>query len=90
MKVCCLEIGSSLYDDAIKLRYELFFKQHDLPLEIVSDKYEEESRHVAIVDNKSLIAYGRITFLNDHVCQLSQIVVCSGQLIPDTFFRECS
>jgi predicted GNAT family N-acyltransferase len=75
MKVCQLETGSRLYNDALKLRYELFFQQHGLPVDIVADAYEKESRHIAVVEGNSLIAYGRFSILSEDVCQLSQIVV---------------
>ena len=75
MNVCELEIGSDLYNEAIELRYELFFRRHDLPRDILIDEHEKGSKHIALVDNKSLIAYGRLTDLGGNIYQLSQIVV---------------
>lgn len=75
IKLCELEAGSNLYHEALELRYELFFQQHGLPWEIITDEHENTSRHIGIVSNGSLIAYGRITNLGEGVYKLSQIVV---------------
>lgn len=75
MKVDELKIGSAFYREAVELRYELFFRKHDLPRNILIDEHENASRHVAIVSNGSLIAYGRLTNLGEGTYQLSQIVV---------------
>jgi len=70
-----LKIGSDLYKQALNLRYELFFRDHGLPREILIDEHEKTSKHIAIVDGESLIAYGRVTGLGKGIYLLSQIVV---------------
>jgi len=75
MKVDELKIGSKHYKEALELRYELFFQKHDLPKNILFDEHENASRHIAIICNASLIAYGRLTNLSEGTYQLSQIVV---------------
>ena len=70
-----LEIGSEFYKEALELRYELFFKKHDLPRNILIDKNEKASEHIAIVSDELLIAYGRLTNLGEGTYQISQIVV---------------
>jgi predicted GNAT family N-acyltransferase len=70
-----LKIRSDLYHQALDLRYELFFRGHNLPREILIDEYEEASKHIVIVDDESLIAYGRLTDLGEGIYRLSQIVV---------------
>ncbi len=75
MKVEELEIGGKLYKEALKLRYELFFKQQDLPRNILIDEHENASQHIAIVSDEILLAYGRLTDLGEGTYQISQIVV---------------
>jgi len=75
MKVDELEIDSEHYKEALELRYELFFQEHALPRDVLIDKYESASRHIAIVSHGSLIAYGRLTNLGEGTYQISQIVV---------------
>jgi len=75
MKICELETGSHFYSDAVALRYDQFFREHNLVKDILYDEKEKISKHIAIIDNESLIACGRITDLGDGVYQFSQIVV---------------
>jgi len=39
MKIAEIEVGSKLYKEALELRYELFFKMHDLPKDILFDEH---------------------------------------------------
>ena len=40
-----IQIGSPLYEIALELRYNLFFKEFDLPKKITADEMEAESTH---------------------------------------------
>ena len=64
-----------LYEKALELRYELFFKKHHLPKEILNDEQEIHSKHIAIFHKKELIAYGRLSALGNGEFQISQMVV---------------
>jgi len=75
MNICELETGSHLYAEAVALRYDQFFREHNLVKDILYDEKEKISKHIAIIDNDSLIACGRITDLGEGVYQFSQIVV---------------
>lgn len=75
MKVNEVKIGSELYKEALNLRYELFFRAHGVPENILIDEYENKSRHFVLVINLSLIAYGRLTIIDEDTYKLSQIVV---------------
>lgn len=64
-----------LYKKALELRYLLFFKDHNLPKEIMNDEMEDKSTHIAISQESELIAYGRLSELNNKEFQISQMVV---------------
>jgi len=66
---------SALYKEAIELRYQLFFKKHDLPIHILNDKKEKQSNHIVIANENVLIAYGRLSEIADRAFQVSQMVV---------------
>ena len=67
--------SDTLYEAAIKLRYELFFKPHNLAESIVIDRFENLSTHLCISENNRLSAYGRLTEVSLGHFQISQMVV---------------
>ena len=67
--------GDDLYKQAQKLRYELFFREHGLPWEILNDENERHSTHVVVSHEQNLIAYGRLSKLENREFQISQMVV---------------
>ena len=75
MEIIQLETTDELYSDALDLRYELFFREPNLPREILFDALEEDSIHVAIADNGVLCAYGRLSEETPHIFKISQMVV---------------
>jgi len=75
MKTIEIEPEGELYKQALTLRYELFFKRHDLPWSILFDDKESVSNHMAIINDKLLLAYGRITKREGNIYQISQMVV---------------
>lgn len=75
MSIQILEIGDIFYKQAVELRYDLFFKKHELPKSIVFDENETISTHAAIIDSNELIAYGRLTKSNEGEFIISQMVV---------------
>ena len=70
-----LNQDSPLYQEALELRYRLFFQEHGLPRAILVDEHEESSVHLALVDGERLVAYGRLTHLGQDAARLSQILV---------------
>ena len=63
LKIEQISTSNSFYDQALELRYELFFKEYDLPRGIEKDGLEAQSYHFTISDQASLIGYGRLTDL---------------------------
>ena len=70
-----LHMGEAYYADALRLRYEVFFKPHDLGPDVVEDGQDHCSRHLALLQEGRLIAYGRLTHEGDKRARFSQMVV---------------
>ncbi len=70
-----IELGDKYYHQAFNLRYSLFFREHGLPVTVVKDKFESSSRHFAIIENDTVIAYGRLTKIDNEVYKISQMAV---------------
>ncbi len=66
---------SPLYQEALELRYRLFFQEHGLPRTVLMDEHEEPSVHLGPVDEDRLVASGRLTHLGQGTVRLSQILV---------------
>lgn len=67
--------GSKLYLEALELRYELFFKQFDLPKSLTADNLELDSTHLVLTVDGQLLAYGRLSALDKETARISQLVV---------------
>ncbi|WP_281545832.1 GNAT family N-acetyltransferase [Grimontia sp. SpTr1] len=70
-----LNTDSEHYQQALSLRYALFFEEPGLPWEVLFDADEENSLHLAAVCDGELLAYGRLTKRDDSTMQISQMVV---------------
>jgi len=70
-----LRIGESSYVDALRLRYEVFFKPHGLGPDAVEDGLDQHSRHLALLAEGKLVAYGRMTPEGMNRASFSQMVV---------------
>jgi predicted GNAT family N-acyltransferase len=75
MNIGEIQKDGTLYKKAFELRYLLFFKDYNLSKEIINDKTEDISTHIAISKERELIAYGRLSELSDKEFQISQMVV---------------
>ncbi|WP_419640969.1 GNAT family N-acetyltransferase [Thiolapillus sp.] len=62
------------YQDALKLRYDVFFRPFDLPENITLDKWEATSRHFAAFADNELVSYGRLTEIKQGLFSISQMV----------------
>ncbi|MFT5717395.1 MAG: hypothetical protein ACI9T7_001586 [Oleiphilaceae bacterium] len=61
MELICLKTSEDTYQQALTLRYDLFFREPGLPKDILFDELEESSVHVAMVAENGLYMYGRIS-----------------------------
>jgi hypothetical protein len=52
-----IQKNSFLYQQALEMRYRLFFEEHGLPKSILYDSAEDKSAHFAISHDSELIAY---------------------------------
>jgi predicted GNAT family N-acyltransferase len=64
-----------IYKKVLSLRYTLFFREHQLPIDILFDEHESNSSHVVITKENCLIAYGRLSDLGEGELKISQVVV---------------
>ncbi len=64
-----------IYQEVLALRYNLFFREHDLPKDILFDELEETSTHIASTEGRDLIAYARLSDLGQSRYKISQVVV---------------
>jgi predicted GNAT family N-acyltransferase len=75
MKISEISAQDDLYQEALELRYELFFKKHGLPKTILFDTLEEDSTHTVMTNESGLIAYGRLSEIESNEFTISQMVV---------------
>lgn len=74
LKFCYIDKDSDYYKQAVKLRYEVFYKPSGVGLEGVYDTVENESIHLAAIMDDKVVGYLRLTVIGDRA-QLSQFVV---------------
>lgn len=75
MKTTTISTSDPIYEDAVTLRYDLFFRNFGFSKDVTRDEYEEDSIHFATTDEDRLIAYARLTHLGYQKYKISQIVV---------------
>ncbi|WP_244204743.1 GNAT family N-acetyltransferase [Vibrio rhodolitus] len=75
MELIQIKDTDKLYQQALDLRYELFFKQPNLPREILFDSLENNSVHIAVACEDNLYAYGRLSEGRPNQFKISQMVV---------------
>ena len=75
MNISEIQKDDALYKKALELRYRLFFKEHNLPKEVLDDGKENESTHIAMSHENELVTYGRLSALGNGEFQISQMVV---------------
>jgi len=62
------------YQDALALRYDVFFRPHGLPEHVTIDKREAASKHFAAIVDGELVSYGRLTESEQGIFSISQMV----------------
>lgn len=72
-----IEYDSAEYQQAAQLRYQLFYRQHDIPFASIFTPQELEDLHLAIVDSStnSVLAYGRLGRASMTEFKIYQMVV---------------
>lgn len=66
---------SKEYQQACRLRYELFFAEHNLPWSVVQDERQAEYLHAAVSIKDCVIAYGQLVPHCNRIYQICQMVV---------------
>ena len=76
MEVKFITIEQAEYFQACQLRHQVFFAEHNLPFTILFDDQEAISFHAVITNlHNKVIAYGRLTRIQNNTYQISQMVV---------------
>ena len=76
---CCPKIvdyGSFEYNQAVQLRYRLFYEEHGISMALVLTERETASTHFVIsTQENEVLAYGQLSKKNDDEYQIFQMVV---------------
>ena len=69
-------IESSEYEQAIQLRYHLFYQEHGIALEAIASPQEKLHQHLVLVDDTGqVLAYGQLGQNSTDEFQIYQMVV---------------
>jgi predicted GNAT family N-acyltransferase len=65
-----------LLQKAYNLRFEVFVKEQNVPVEIERDEYDKTATHVIVIDEKSCecIGYGRIV-IKDKIAKIGRVAI---------------
>ena len=74
-KVQLIRYDSREFRQAARLRYKLFFAEHNLPWNIVHDRDRSNYFHAAILIRDEVVAYGQLVPHDDRVYRVCQMVV---------------
>ena len=95
MEYCFIQLSSPYYKEAIELRIELFFKETENPLQLISDNDEDLSEHLICIHNHKVIGTGRLT-LKEETGVISQMAIDKeyqnkgvGKQILGILINEC-
>ena len=75
ISVKLIEYQSQEYQQACRLRYRLFFQEHDLPWDVVLDDNNTDCFFAAIVIEENVVAYGQLRDRHNGIYQIEQMVV---------------
>ena len=77
MNLKFIKYGSDEYYKAAKLRYKLFYQQHNIPFNSIFSAKEEQDTHAVIIHPKTqhILAYGRLSQNSLNEFQICQMVV---------------
>ncbi len=75
MEYILITSDNPFYRQAIELRYNVFFKPFNVGLDKVYDDLEEGSVHLVCIEKEEVLGYGRLTFADDNISVISQVVV---------------
>lgn len=74
MEYLIVERTDSYYQEAVELRYRIFFEPSNVSMDAVYDSIEDESIHVVAVKDKKVVGYIRLT-IEGKKGRVSQFVV---------------
>lgn len=73
------DLDSKTYQDALKIRYEVFVEEQKVPEELEIDDLEEQSHHVVLYQDDQPLGTARIYHQGDGVYKIQRVAVLSTQ-----------
>ncbi len=73
------DLDSKTYQDALKIRYEVFVEEQKVPVELEVDDLEEQSHHVVLYQDDQPLGTARIYHQGDGVYKIQRVAVLSSQ-----------
>lgn len=70
-----IDYSSPEFQQAARLRYDLFFAEHNLPWSITQQSSQAKYLHAAILRQDTVLAYGQLVPNSDRIYQVCQMVV---------------
>jgi len=75
IKVESIAYNSPEFQQAARLRYDLFFAEHNLPWSVTQDSNQGKYLHAAILHENTVLAYGQLVPKKKGIYQICQMVV---------------
>lgn len=73
------DLDSKTYQDALKIRYEVFVEEQNVPEELEIDDLEEQSHHVVLYQDDQPLGTARIYHQGDGVYKIQRVAVLNAQ-----------
>ena len=73
------DLDSKTYQDALKIRYEVFVEEQNVPEELEIDDLEEQSHHVVLYQDDQPLGTARIYHQGDGVYKIQRVAVLNTQ-----------
>lgn len=70
---------SKIYKDAIKIRYEVFVKEQNVPEDLEIDDLEDQSHHLVLYENSSPIGTARIYHVGDGQHKMQRVAILKNK-----------
>lgn len=73
------DLDSKTYQEALKIRYEVFVEEQNVPEELEIDVLEEQSHHVVLYQDDQPLGTARIYHQGDGVYKIQRVAVLNTQ-----------
>ena len=73
------ETHSNTYKDAIKIRYEVFVDEQNVPEDLEIDELEDQSHHLVLYENGTPIGTARIYHVSDNLYKMQRVAILKNK-----------